>query len=35
MQENNKGKMEGPVSNIVHLFEKALPGGEKPPQKKA
>lgn len=28
-------KMEGPMSNIVHLFEKALPGGEKPPEKKA
>lgn len=28
-------KMEGPMSNIVHLFEKTLPGGEKPPEKKA
>ncbi len=28
-------KMEGPMSNLAHMFERALPGGEKPPEKKA
>lgn len=28
-------KMEGPMSNLAHMFEKKLPGGEKPPEKKA
>ena len=28
-------KMKGPMSNLAHIFEKKLPGGEKPPEKKA
>ena len=28
-------KMKGPMSNLAHMFEKKLPGGEKPPEKKA
>ena len=28
-------KMQGPMSNLAHMFEKKLPGGEKPPEKKA
>lgn len=28
-------KMKGPMSNLAHVFEKKLPGGEKPPEKKA
>ncbi|HRP56110.1 hypothetical protein [Agriterribacter sp.] len=28
-------KMKGPMSDLAHMFEKKLPGGEKPPEKKA